>query len=493
MATGGRRSRGHRHRPGSNPLTITKKLIALVAIIVVAVSCSPAASDAPTSTSTTEGATTTTSAAPGPSTTDATPGTTSAGIDRDLELVECDDAPEEVAIVCEAYDLINEQYVDEIPSEDLAEAASLGLATLDGTDNEELLVCAAPSDVFTATCDTAADAADDSAEAAAAMVAGMATYALDPNSGYLDEAALDLLQEEQQGEIEGIGALVSPEDEAIPGENKQCGVVSETCHILIVSTITGAPAEDAGLLRDDVLVEVDGESIVGWTVDEVTSAVRGPSGTDVTLTLERGGEPFEVTITRAAVVIPIVETETIGDVGYVRLATFSGQASSQFEEAVIDRLSDGVDSLVIDLRNNPGGFLTTAIDVTSVFLEDGDVVVTEGPGDAADYPVNGNAVVPEDMPVYIVVNKGSASASEVMAATLQERERAVVVGENTFGKNTVQQRFDLSNGGALKLTIARWLTPGGLDFGGTGVTPDIELDVIDLTPQELVDALAETD
>jgi C-terminal peptidase prc len=491
MATGGRRSRGHRHRPGSNPLTITKKLIVLVAVIVFAVSCNPADSDPPTSTTTSEGATTSTTAA-GASTTDQAPGTTSAGIDRDLELVDCDDAPDEVAIVCEAYDLIKEQYVDEIPTEDLADAASLGLATLDGTDSEELLVCAAPSDVFTATCDTAADAADDSAEAAAAMVAGMAAYALDPNSGYLDEEALDLLQEEQQGEIEGIGALVSPEDETIPGENKQCGVVSETCHILIVSTITGAPAEDAGLLRDDVLLEVDGEPILGWTVDEVTSAVRGPSGTDVTLTLERDGEPFEVTITRAAVVIPTVETETIGDVGYVKLATFSGRASSQFEEAVIDRLSDGVDSLVIDLRNNPGGFLTTAIDVTSVFLEDGDVVVTEGPGESSEYPVNGDSVVPGDMPVYIIVNKGSASASEVMAATLQERERAFVVGENTFGKNTVQQRFDLSNGGALKLTIARWLTPGGLDFGGAGVTPDIELDVADLTPQELVDALAES-
>ncbi len=472
-------------------MTTPTKLTALIVILLLAVSCTPDGS-APSTTESPAGSTTT--GGDVTTTTADTPGSTDAhgsGNDRGLELADCDSPPDEVVIVCEAYDLIAEQYVDEIPSEELAEAAKLGLATLDGNDSDELLVCAAPSDVFTAACDTAAEAADDSVEAAEAMVAGMAGYALDPNSGYLSQEALDLLQEEQQGEIEGIGALVSPEDETIPGDNKQCGVVSETCRILIVSTITGAPAEAAGLMRDDVLIGVDGEPIEGWTVDQVTSAVRGPAGSDVVLTLERDGDTLELTITRAAVVIPAVETETIGDVGYVRLSTFSGRASSQFEEAVVDRLSDGVDSLVIDLRNNPGGFLTTAIDVTSVFLEDGQVVVTEGPGQSSDYPVHGDAVVPEGMPVYIVVNKGSASASEVVAATLQERERAVVVGENTFGKNTVQQRFDLSNGGALKLTIARWLTPGGHDFGGTGVTPDVPLDVADLTPEELVDAVAD--
>jgi carboxyl-terminal processing protease len=205
--------------------------------------------------------------------------------------------------------------------------------------------------------------------------------------------------------------------------------------------------------------------------------------------LERDGQRVDVTITRAAVVIPVVEAETIGDVGYVRLTSFTGTASSQFETAIVDRLADGVDELVIDLRNNPGGFLTTAIDVTSIFLEDGDVVVTEGPDDSTTYPVNGDAIIPEDMQVYLVVNKGSASASEVLAATLQERDAAVIVGENTFGKNTVQQRFNLSNGGALKLTIARWLTPDRHDFGGAGVEPDISLDVTDLTTEELIAAV----
>lgn len=406
--------------------------------------------------------------------------------DRAIEFVECEDAGEDIAIVCEAYDLITERYVDEVSDERLAEAATLGLEVLDGSDSTELLVCATPDEAFASVCETAGIAADDSIQAAEAMVVGMAAYALDPNSGYLDAQSLNLLREEQQGEVEGIGALVSPEDQTLPGDNKQCGIISITCEILIISTIDGAPAEAAGLVRDDEIVSVDGESILGWTVDEVTARVRGPAGSDVTLTIDRNGDEFDVTITRAAVEIPVVEQDVFGDTGYVRLWNFTGNAGSQFESAVVDVLADGVDELVIDMRNNPGGFLTTAIDVTSVFLADGDVVITEGPDESIEYEATGSSIVPDDTEVTVVVNRGSASASEVFAGALQEAERATIVGENTFGKNTVQQRFSLSNGGALKLTIARWLTPGGLDFGGTGVTPDVELDLNDLDAETLV-------
>ncbi len=159
----------------------------------------------------------------------------------------------------------------------------------------------------------------------------------------------------------------------------------------------------------------------------------------------------------------------------MRLRLFSGNAGEQFQFAVAGLLGDGVERLIVDLRNNPGGLLSAAIDVASVFISEGDVVVTQGPEDTTTYPVRGVSIVPEDMPVTVVVNKGSASASELVSGVLQETDRVTLVGENTFGKNTVQQRFPLSNGGAIKLTIARWLTPGGLDFGGVGVTPDIEI------------------
>lgn len=461
-------------------MTSKRLLVLLIGLAVLAAACS----------SPDRGPTTTSGSATVSSTSSPTVGTEgeTTSLQHELELVGCDDPAEEVSIVCEAYDLIKTRYVDAVDDATLADAAALGLQNLDGSDSSELLVCATPSDVFQSTCDLAAGAADSSTEAAEAMVSGLA-YALDANSGYFDAESLNLLEEEQHGEIQGIGALVSPEDETLPGDNKQCAVVSETCRILVVSTIEGTPADAAGLKRDDAIVGVDGESLIGWPVDEVTAVVRGPAGTNVTLTIDRAGETLDVVITRAAFSVPILDYETIGDIGYVKLLTFTGDASSLFESAVVDLLADGVDALVIDLRDNPGGFLTTAIDVASVFLPDGNVITTEGPSESLDYEVNGDAIVPADLPVTFVVNKGSASASEVVSAVLQERGRATIVGENTFGKNTVQQRFHLSNGGALKLTIARWVTPGGLDFGGVGVTPDVELEVYGLTSEQLVAAV----
>ena len=450
--------------------------VALLALTVILAACLPGGTES----------TATTSETPAGATT-ATLGTGTTGSLRTVEEVDCDSAPESVAIVCEAYELIETHYVDKIDDTTLAAAAAQGLEALAPATSTETLICAVPADEFEASCDAAASVSGDSSGAAEAMVIGLATHALDPNSVYFDSEALELLEEEQEGQIEGIGALVSPEDETIEGDNKQCTVISETCRILIVSTIDGAPAEGAGLQRDDVIVAVNGDSIDGWTIDEVTATVRGPAGTDVTLTIDREGNLFDVTITRAAVVIPILTQDRFGDVGYIKLSIFSENADEKFEQAVFDLLKQGVDELVIDLRDNPGGLLDTAVEIASVFLPDGDVIVTQSPAESITYPVTGAAIVPDDMHVVFVVNKGSASASEVVSAVLQERGRATVVGESTFGKNTVQQRFSLSNDGALKLTVARWVTPGGLDFGGVGVTPDVELDLeADIDARSLV-------
>ncbi len=393
--------------------------------------------------------------------------------DRALEISGCDDPAQEVEIVCQAYELIGRNYVDPVSDADLASAASRGVSELNGTASKGDLICAAPTGEFGDTCRLALGEADSANEAAEAMVAGLAKYALDPNSVYLDRDALDLLDEEQDGEIQGIGALVSAEDEsdALPG---QCAIVSDTCRLTIISTIAGSPAQLAGLIRDDVIVGVNGSDISGWTVDEVTATVRGQAGSEVSIDILRGDEQLSFSITRAEVVIPVVESETVGEAGYVKLNLFTDEADEQFEEAVSRLLGQGVDSLVIDLRDNPGGLLDTAIEVVSVFLAEGDVVVTQSPDSTTSYEVSGESIVPSDIEVVFVVNKGSASASEVVSAVLQEEGRATVVGESTFGKNTVQQRFGLANGGALKLTIARWVTPGGLDFGGVGVTPDVE-------------------
>ena len=391
-------------------------------------------------------------------------------VGRPLRVVGCEPAHPDVEIVCESIDLVRRHYVDEITDDTLARAAIQGLETLDGATAESELVCAAPAAAFQETCEIALEQADTNAEAAEAMVFGLAAYGLDPNSVYFDPDALELVEEEQSGEIQGIGALVTAEDSST---DELCNIITDTCRMYIISTIEDTPAEDAGLQPDDVVVAVNGESIIDWTVDEVTATVRGPAGTDVVLTIERGEGVFEVTITRASFEVPVIQSEVVGDAGYVSLNTFTDNADELFEDAVRDLLDQDVDSLVVDLRNNPGGLLDTAIEVASVFLPDGDVVITESPDSSTSYPVSGNPIVPEDMKVVVIVNEASASASEVVSAVLQERGRVTLVGENTFGKNTVQQRFALSNGGALKLTIARWLTPGGLDFGSVGVTPDV--------------------
>lgn len=414
------------------------------------------------------------------------PATTTPGVERPMRLVGCDPADPDVEIVCEAFDLIRRHYVDQVSDADLARAATRGLEDLDGATADSELVCAAPATPFLETCEIALEEADTSVEAAEAMVFGLATFGLDPHSVYFDPDALDLVEEEQAGEIQGIGALVTAED---PSTGEMCNFISDTCGMYIVSTIEGTPADSAGLEPEDQVLAVDGKEIDGWTVDEVTATVRGTAGTDVVLTIVRGGDVFDLTITRAAFTIPAVVSEVVGDAGYIGLNTFTDNADELFLGAVDDLLGQGVETLVVDMRNNPGGLLDTAIEIASAFLPDGDVVVTESPDSSTSYPVSGNPIVPEDIPVTIVVNEGSASASEVVSAVLQERGRATVVGENTFGKNTVQQRFALSNGGALKLTIARWLTPGGHDFGDVGVTPDVMTDIgIELPVEDVVQA-----
>ena len=423
----------------------------------------------------TDGSTTTTS--PGTTTsTEATSTSTSvAANSRTLQTVNCADATDEVSIICEAYDIIERNYVDEVSDVTLAEFATAAVNDLDGTTSDGTITCALPSPSFNAACTALVEAADDSVEGAETIVRGMAA-ALDPNSIYLDQEAVDLIQEEQEGQIEGIGALVTAEDSEIADGNPQCSTITETCRMFIVSTIEGSPAEAAGIESGDFVVRVNGESIEGWTLDEVTARVRGPAGTDVDLIFERDGSAFEVTITRAAVVIPVVTSEQFDNIGYVRLNIFSDNADEQLEEAIAELLGNGATELVFDLRDNPGGLLDTAIEVTSLFLPDGDVVVTQNPDSDRAFPVTGDIAVPETIPVVIIINRGSASASEVVSAVLQERGRATITGESSFGKNTVQQQFSLSNGGAFKLTIARWVTPDLHDFGGDGVIPDVEED-----------------
>ena len=407
-----------------------------------------------------------------------------------LETVGCEGADEDFRILCEVVETIQENYVDSVPIEVLAEAAVEGVASFAAVDQtSDVLVCAVPDVSFASVCEAIDEADAIPLDGVEAAINGMVAFALDPNSAYLDPQALALAQEDQTGSVDGIGALVNTEDRTTedPSANP-CLLISDTCRMVIISTFENSPAQRAGLEPGDELEIVDGVSVIGKTLDEVTNLVRGPSGTDVELTFLRGSERFTVTITRAAIEIPIADWEVIGDVGYLQLNLFTNNSDEVVHDALRELVADGARSLIFDLRNNPGGSLDSSVEIASEFLADGLVVKTESPDAEIPYEVRGGGVLTDPgFPVTILVNRGSASASEVVSGALKEAGRALVIGDNTFGKNTVQQRFPLSNGGAIKVTIARWVTPAGTDFGSGGISPDIEADVpLDLSPEEII-------
>lgn len=398
------------------------------------------------------------------------------------------DAPD-IVLLCQAIDLVQRNYVDDIPDQELIDGGLEGITALPGGGDVGDLDCSIGDPVAAPLCqaiDEAGATPDAGVEAALTAMA----LGLDPNSAYLDPAALQLAEDDTSGEVEGIGALVGTEDTtAADPAATQCAVLSDTCHLVIVSLFADSPADHAGVEPGDIIVSVDGRDVDGFHVDEVTQLVRGPAGTDVQVGFERSGQLLDFQITRAAIDIPVVEWELVDDVGYLRLNIFTVNAGDQVGVALAELLDSGARAIVFDLRNNPGGALQAAIEITSEFRAEGLVVVTESPTSTNNYEVTGGGIATDpDLPLWIVVNKGSASASEVTAGVLGESGRATTLGEHTFGKNTVQQRFSLGNGGAMKLTIARWTTPLGTDFGQVGLTPDIEADFpSDMTPAEVVE------
>ncbi|MPZ52219.1 MAG: PDZ domain-containing protein [Acidimicrobiia bacterium] len=416
--------------------------------------------------------------------TTATPDTTTATTTANPEFPTCDEDPGNSEVLCSTVGLIEEYYVDQVRVEELATSAiaSLDDANIPAPDEEDE-TCSVPTEDFAAVCELAVENDWDVDKTSAQATTDMIRRTLDPNSAYIDPETTELFREVQQGSIEGIGALVTTRNES----EQVCDPIGDGCRMIIVTPFEGGPAAEAGLQPDDEIFTVNGDDIAGRSIDEVTAVVRGPEGTMVTLGVRRDSEEFTIDIERAAVEVPVVESDIINGVGYLRLNQFTANAGDQVRTAL--EKFGSVDSMILDLRNNPGGLLDAAIEVTSEFTDSGGVVEIESRDGMESYEVTpGGLATDRDVPLYVLVNEGSASASEVLAGALGESGRAVVVGENSFGKNTVQQQFPLPNDGTLKLTIARWHTPGGLDFGENGITPDVEL-ALDpaATPQELVD------
>ena len=244
----------------------------------------------------------------------------------------------------------------------------------------------------------------------------------------------------------------------------------------IVSVLPSTPAVRAGLRRGDVITEIDGRSVDDLTSDDAVARIKGPKGTEVTLGIRRDQSSLNFTITRAEIELPNVLARVVeGDLGYLRLFGFARGAGDQVRDEIDAFVDEGVKGVVLDLRDNGGGLFSEAVDVASAFIEDGEIVTyKQRSEDDVVYDAEGEAF--EGLPLVVLVNEGTASASEIVAGALQDRDRAMVIGTTTYGKGSVQEVLPLQDSSALKLTIARYFTPGGHDISGHGIEPDVVVD-----------------
>ncbi len=304
----------------------------------------------------------------------------------------------------------------------------------------------------------------DEADLIEAAIKGMMT-SLDPHSSYLPPKDFDDMQVQTRGEFGGLGIEVTQED----------GFVK------VVSPMDGTPADAAGVEAGDFITHVDGEGLLGLDLNEAVELMRGPIGSEIIITVVREGtdEPFDISIIRDTIKLTAVRARTEGETVVLRITTFNDQTypnlKSGLEKAVEEAGGmDKVNGFVIDLRNNPGGLLTQAIRVSDAFLESGEIVSTRGrsPEDGDRFNATAGDLA-EGKPVVVLINGGSASASEIVAGALKDHRRAVVVGTKSFGKGSVQTIMPVKGDGAMRLTTARYYTPSGRSIQGLGVSPDI--------------------
>jgi carboxyl-terminal processing protease len=277
-------------------------------------------------------------------------------------------------------------------------------------------------------------------------------------SHYFAPRDYDDFQEATEGRFEGVGMTVEEINRGLR----------------VLTVYEGSPAARGGLKPGDVITHVDGRSIAGSSSEESTTRIKGPAGTPVRLTVRSKGRTRELTLNRAEVEIPVVDARMRHGIAHVRLAGFTSGAHGAVEEAVRDLLKKGADGVVLDLRDNGGGLLNEAVLVSSIFLPDGKVVTTKGRSRPTRvYEATGGAIDGK-VPVVVLVNERSASASEIVTGALQDRDRASVVGTKTFGKGVFQEIEPLSNGGALDITVGEYFLPSGRNLGGNGIDPDVD-------------------
>jgi carboxyl-terminal processing protease len=295
---------------------------------------------------------------------------------------------------------------------------------------------------------------------------GLASATGDPYTQYFSAKDAKEFNDALSGSFTGIGAELGTDDDK---------------NVVIVSPLSGYPAEAAGLKPKDIIGAINGQSTSGMSVDAVVKKIRGPENTKVKLTVVRGNQtPFDVEITRTKISVPSVKSEIIGNVGYLKINQFGPDTVDLATKAAQNFKGKDVKGVVVDLRGDPGGYLSAAVDVSSLWLDKGQTVVSERRGGQVinTHYATGNNIL-KGIPTVVLINGGSASASEITAGALHDNNAAKLVGEKSFGKGSVQQVEPLSGGSEIKITIARWFTPGGKNIDKQGITPDTIVKISD--------------
>lgn len=295
-------------------------------------------------------------------------------------------------------------------------------------------------------------------------IGGMVSSLEDPYTVFMNPAVAQEFEQDLAGTFEGIGAEIGIRNDILT----------------IIAPLADMPAEKAGLRAGDKVYAINGESTAGITVDEAVNKIRGPHGTEVNLTISRDGmeEAKDISITRGVIVVKSVKAELRDDkIFVVQISNFNDDTLDLFDKAIQEIIAKNPKAVILDLRNNPGGYLDTAIEVASEWVEDGVVVSEKFSEEKKDeYLARGRARL-KDYNTVVLINQGSASASEIVAGALQDYNKAVVVGKQTFGKGSVQVLENLPDGSSVKITVAKWLTPNGNCINETGITPDVEVDL----------------
>jgi carboxyl-terminal processing protease len=313
---------------------------------------------------------------------------------------------------------------------------------------------------------------------------GMFESLEDPHSAYLSSEDMRDLSDTTQGQFGGVGMYISKQ--ARPEGSR------EPAYVEIISPIESTPADRAGLQSGDLIVAIEGETTEDLSIDEVVSRLRGRPGSDVEITVRRGqSRSFDVSLTRENIEVPTVRHAVIPEnIGYIRIIQFTPYTDDRVLESVNEFEDQGYESLIIDLRRNPGGLLPAVVDTANLFFSDGLIVGTRGrsPGENQQFSAGNGIEIPRDTPIVVLIDEGSASAAEILAGALKDRDRAYLIGETTYGKGSVQQVRRIGTGG-FRLTMSRYYTPSGDYIDENGIEPDLVVQDPELSDEDL-DSLA---